>query len=196
MKLTSIAAALGITLPAYTQNAQSAQKTIVESNSNQQQAANETVEPANDKTTQPLDEIDFIQVGGVHLADLKAHALERSSDSYSLVIATDDLGSFVVQNVAESLRLLPRVTLEREVGEGTKVSIRGIGPNFVNISINGGEMADTNDKPRVSFQKDNKQKPVISLAQPNKLLSRNKQFVRYAPSTSTSNCKVFAQRGI
>jgi TonB-dependent receptor len=134
-KWTSLALAVSLALPVLAQESNSADaKTTTQeiADSNQSSIANEN-------------EVEVIEVKGVRAADLKARDLERESSSFSSVIATDDLGNFVDQNVAESLRRLPGVTLEREEGEGTKVSIRGLGPNFVNVSMNGGEMAGAGD---------------------------------------------------
>ena len=64
-----------------------------------------------ENTTQPQEgdeqDIEIVEVKGVKQADLKARDLERMKDGFSSVISTDDLGNFVDQNVAESLRRLP-----------------------------------------------------------------------------------------
>lgn len=96
-------------------------------------------------------DVEVIEVKGVRLADLKARGMERDNDAYSSVVATDDLGNFVDQNVAESLRRLPGVTLERNEGEGTHVAIRGLGPNFVSVSMNGSELAGAGDDRKVGL---------------------------------------------
>ncbi|MCF2949602.1 TonB-dependent receptor [Paraglaciecola aquimarina] len=138
LKAISAAVALALSLPVLAQS-----EPIENSISKESSDAVEKESPENQQENSGDTEV--IEVKGVHLADMKARALERSSDSYSSVIATDDLGNFVDQNVAESLRRLPGVTLERSEGEGTHVSIRGLGPNFVAVSMNGGEMAGAGD---------------------------------------------------
>lgn len=96
-------------------------------------------------------DIEVISVQGVRLADQKARLMERAGDAFSSVVATDDLGNLVDQNVAESLRRLPGVTLERNEGEGTHVAIRGLGSNFVAVSMNGAEMAGAGDDRNVGL---------------------------------------------
>ncbi len=107
-------------------------------------------EPEKKKNKEEKD-IEIISVQGVRLADQKARGIERAGDAFSSVVATDDLGNFVDQNVAESLRRLPGVTLERNEGEGTHVAIRGLGSNFVAVSMNGAEMAGAGDDRNVGL---------------------------------------------
>ncbi|NVK25729.1 MAG: TonB-dependent receptor [Gammaproteobacteria bacterium] len=106
-------------------------------------------EPEKNKTTEQ--DVEIIEVQGVRLADQKARGMERAADAFSNVVATDDLGNFVDQNIAESLRRLPGVTLERNEGEGTHVAIRGLGPNFVSVSMNGAQMAGAGDERKVGL---------------------------------------------
>ena len=96
-------------------------------------------------------EIEIVEVTGVRQADIKARDLERLNKSFSSIIATDDLGNFVDQNVAESLRRLPGVTLQRSEGEGKFVSVRGLGPGFVSVNINGSEMSGVGDDRKVGL---------------------------------------------
>lgn len=106
---------------------------------------------AETKKDKEIDDVEVIEVQGVRLADRKARGMERDSDAFSSVIATDDLGNFVDQNVAESLRRLPGVVLERNEGEGTHVAIRGLGANFVAVTMNGAEMAGVGDDRKVGL---------------------------------------------
>ncbi|MGJ8693829.1 MAG: TonB-dependent receptor [Thalassotalea sp.] len=143
MQLTALTAAIILALPVLAQNAEK------ESDVSAPKAAIKKQSP--EKNSDKKDQTETITVTGVHLADLKARMLERESNAYSSVIATDDLGNFVDQNVAESLRRLPGVTLERSEGEGTHVSIRGLGPNFVSVTMNGSEMAGADDRRAVGL---------------------------------------------
>ncbi len=108
-----------------------------------------------ENTTQPQEgdeqDIEIVEVKGVKQADLKARDLERMKDGFSSVISTDDLGNFVDQNVAESLRRLPGVTLQRSEGEGKFVTVRGLGPSFVSVNMNGAQMSGAGEEHKVGL---------------------------------------------
>ena len=143
MRLSSIAAALVIALPIY------AQETVTVPSDTEQ--ANETALAKSSADSKTKEQIEVVTVTGVYQADLKARAMERDSDTFSTVIATDDLGNFVDQNVAESLRRVPGVTLERSEGEGKYVAVRGLGPKFVSVSMNGSELSGVGDDRKVGL---------------------------------------------
>src|SRR5690606_13969751 len=82
-----------------------------------------------------------IVVTGVRNAELNARQSERNKNIFSSVIAQDDAGNFADQNVAESLQRLPGITLQKTEGEGRYVAVRGLGPGFVTVSMNGAELA-------------------------------------------------------
>jgi len=108
-----------------------------------------------ENTTRPQEgdeqDIEIVEVKGVKQADLKARDLERMKDGFSSVISTDDLGNFVDQNVAESLRRLPGVTLQRSEGEGKFVTVRGLGPSFVSVNMNGAQMSGAGEERKVGL---------------------------------------------
>ncbi|WP_026016977.1 TonB-dependent receptor [Catenovulum agarivorans] len=96
-------------------------------------------------------ETEVISVTGVQYSDQKARLIERDKKQFSTVISTDDLGNFVDQNVAESLRRMPGVTLQRSEGEGKFVTVRGLGPDFVSVNMNGASMAGAGDQRKVGL---------------------------------------------
>ena len=63
--------------------------------------------------------------------------LFRSSD----VVASDRIGDLPAANLAEALQRVPGVAIEREVGEGQFVSVRGLGPLFQSVTLNGAPVA-------------------------------------------------------
>ena len=101
--------------------------------------------PALAQDDAPLEEI---IVWGERAAELNARQAEREKDIFSSVISPDDVGNFADQNVAESLRRLPGVTLQRSEGEGKFVTVRGLGPGFVNVSMNGTQLASASGDTR------------------------------------------------
>jgi TonB-dependent receptor len=55
-------------------------------------------------------------------------------------ITAEDMGKFPDMNLSESLQRVPGVTLERNnVGDGSAVNLRGLGPQFTAVTVNGME---------------------------------------------------------
>ncbi|MDC8829690.1 TonB-dependent receptor [Alteromonas gilva] len=143
-KLNAVMASLALSMPVYAQQAQE-QTQQADSPS----APSQTTKETNNSNDQQ--DLEIIEVKGVKTADMKARDLERMKDGFSSVISTDELGNFVDQNVAESLRRLPGVTLQRSEGEGKFVAVRGLGPSFVSVNMNGSEMAGAGEDRAVSL---------------------------------------------
>jgi len=66
---------------------------------------------------------------------------KRNSDQIIDVISAEDVGKFPDKNVAESLSRVPGVVINREFGEGERVSIRGTAPNLTRTLLNGHALA-------------------------------------------------------
>ncbi|QJR80762.1 TonB-dependent receptor [Alteromonas pelagimontana] len=115
--------------------------------------ASTTADDSPETQSQPSEanDVEIVEVKGVKQADLKARDLERMKNGFSSVISTDDLGNFVDQNVAESLRRLPGVTLQRSEGEGKYVTVRGLGPGFVSVNMNGSQMSGAGEERKVGL---------------------------------------------
>lgn len=94
------------------------------------------------------DVVEEVEVTGVRAAELNAREEERAKNIFSSVISQDDAGKFADQNVAESLQRLPGITLQKSEGEGQFVSVRGLGPGFVSVSMNGNELASSSSDTR------------------------------------------------
>jgi len=77
---------------------------------------------------------------------------ERSAINTVSALDTDAMGQFPDQNVAESLRRLPGVSVENDQGEGRYVVIRGMDPDLNSTSING--IRATAAEPRRALQLD------------------------------------------
>ncbi len=142
-KWTTLALAVAT---AFTSAAQTNESAQTPPNSAAASAQNESAD-----STKSNEELEIIEVKGVKQADLKARDLERMKNGFSSVISTDDLGNFVDQNVAESLRRLPGVTLQRSEGEGKYVTVRGLGPGFVSVNMNGSQMSGAGDERKVGL---------------------------------------------
>ena len=62
-------------------------------------------------------------------------------------ILAEDIGKFPDQNLAESLQRIPGVAVTREQGEGRQITVRGLGPQFTRVRINGMETLTTTGGP-------------------------------------------------
>jgi iron complex outermembrane receptor protein len=58
-------------------------------------------------------------------------------------ILAEDVGKFPDLNLSESIQRIPGVALARDAGEGRQISVRGLGPQFTRVRINGMEALAT-----------------------------------------------------
>jgi iron complex outermembrane receptor protein len=66
---------------------------------------------------------------------------KREADVISDVVTAGRIGDLPAANLAEALQRAPGVAVEREVGEGQFVSVRGLGPLFQSVTLNGAPVA-------------------------------------------------------
>jgi len=55
-------------------------------------------------------------------------------------VSAEEAGKFPDQNVADALQRVPGVSVNRSGGESNQITVRGFGPNFVNVLLNGRTM--------------------------------------------------------
>lgn len=84
-----------------------------------------------------------IVVSGFRASLDAAIAAKRSSDSQVDVIVAEDIAKFPDTNLAESLQRIPGVAIQRDAGEGRAITVRGLGPQFTRVRINGMEAIAT-----------------------------------------------------
>ena len=68
---------------------------------------------------------------------------KRAADGVLDVITAEDIGDFPDSNLAESLQRITGVSIDRERGEGARVTVRGFGPDFNLVLLNGRQMPTT-----------------------------------------------------
>ena len=71
-----------------------------------------------------------------------------NSNTIVNVVSKEKIMELPDQNAAESVARLPGVSLVREGGEGTKVTLRGLAPRFNTITIDGEKIPSTSDQDR------------------------------------------------
>ncbi len=81
--------------------------------------------------------VEEVVISGIRYSLARANDIKRHADSVVDVIVAEDIGKFPDTNVAESLQRVTGVSIDRSKGEGRFVSIRGLGPDFVRVTING-----------------------------------------------------------
>jgi len=72
-------------------------------------------------------------------------ALDAKRDSVGTVdtIVAEDIAAFPELNLAESIQRIPGVSIQRDAGEGREISVRGLGPAYTRVRINGMEALTT-----------------------------------------------------
>src|SRR5687767_99881 len=87
-------------------------------------------------------ELEEVVVTGFRGSLNTAIAAKREETAAIDVIAAEDIGKFPDSNLAESMQRVPGVALSRsDGGEGRNISVRGLGPGFTKVRINGMEGA-------------------------------------------------------
>lgn len=89
------------------------------------------------KMSSDIQELENIVVTGVLQGQQRALNQQKSADNIKNIVSADQIGRFPDVNVAEALQRVPAVNIERDQGEGRYVLVRGLAPQFTNISING-----------------------------------------------------------
>ena len=97
------------------------------------------------------DESQVVVVRGIRKSMKAAIDIKKNAINTVDSIAAEDLGKLPDQNVAESLQRIPGVTIERNRGEGRYVSVRGFGPKFNAVTVNGRTLATDNNGREFSF---------------------------------------------
>jgi len=92
-------------------------------------------------TQQPVQQV---VVSGLRQSLASSLALKRNSDGIVDGIVAEDIGKFPDTNLAESLQRISGVSIDRSIGEGSKVTVRGIGPDFNMVLLNGRQMPTSN----------------------------------------------------
>ncbi|MFT4941883.1 MAG: iron complex outermembrane receptor protein [Paraglaciecola sp.] len=89
----------------------------------------------------PDSELEVIEVRGLISSLKRSFADKKEALIVSDGIAAEDIGKFPDQNVAESLQRITGVSIDRSGGEGQLISVRGFGPQFNLVTVNGRQMA-------------------------------------------------------
>ncbi len=93
-----------------------------------------------DGDTSVVDEEDVVIVKGIRKSLRASSEIKRNSQGVVDAITADDIGKFPDTNLAESLQRISGVSINRSLGEGSQVTVRGFGPDFNLVLLNGRQM--------------------------------------------------------
>ena len=88
-------------------------------------------------------EVEELVVTGFRGSLQQALELKRGSATAGDTILAEDIGKFPDLNLSESIQRISGVALARDAGEGRQISVRGLGPQFTRVRINGMEALTT-----------------------------------------------------
>lgn len=84
--------------------------------------------------------IESVVVTGFRKSLDEARTFKRESAIIGDAIVAEEMAKFPELNLAEALQRLPGVAINREAGEGRRVTLRGLGPDFTRVQLNGMEV--------------------------------------------------------
>src|SRR5262245_31515148 len=118
LRLTSLAAASGLLFASAAAQAQATQ-------------------PAGTAQAQQLE---TVVVTGIRKSLETSVNLKRSASGLVDGIVAEDIGKFPDTNLAEAMSRISGVSIDRANGEGNKITVRGMGPDFNLVLLNGRQM--------------------------------------------------------
>lgn len=83
---------------------------------------------------------DDIVVTGIRASLREAVDIKRDGQGVVDAISAEDIGKFPDTNLAESLQRITGVSIDRANGEGSFVTVRGFGPEYNLVTLNGRQM--------------------------------------------------------
>jgi len=78
----------------------------------------------------------------------RAYNQQKNSDQIKTIVSADLINQFPDINVAEALQRVTGVNIDRDLGEGANIRIRGTPSNYTTISIDGAQLPNTDGDTR------------------------------------------------
>ena len=92
-------------------------------------------------SAQQSDEVDELIVQGIRKSLQSSSDLKRNAKGIVDAISAEEMGKFPDTNLAESLQRISGVSIDRQRGEGSTVTVRGFGPEYNLVTFNGRQIA-------------------------------------------------------
>ncbi|RUO55550.1 TonB-dependent receptor [Pseudidiomarina homiensis] len=118
----SVVLTAGLMAPLYAQEA--------DANQNEQEQAQQ-------------ENVEVLEVRGIRGSLARSTDFKRNSDGVVDAISAEEIGKFPDTNLAESLQRITGVSVSRVNGEGSQITVRGFGPDFNLVTLNGRQMPGT-----------------------------------------------------
>jgi len=83
---------------------------------------------------------EIVVQGGIRGSLTRSMDIKRDSAGVVDAISAEDMGKFPDANLAESLQRITGVSISRQRGEGSQVTVRGFGPEYNLVTLNGRQM--------------------------------------------------------
>ncbi|GAA3902654.1 TonB-dependent receptor [Sphingomonas limnosediminicola] len=99
--------------------------------------------PAPNTAPVTSDPKDSIVITGIRASLRQSMDIKKNAIGVVDAISAEEMGKFPDTNLAESLQRITGVSIDRQNGEGSKVTVRGFGPEFNLVLLNGRQMPAT-----------------------------------------------------
>lgn len=106
---------------------------------------------AQSQSGQTEDAFENIVVTGIRGSLTRSMDIRRTEAGVVDAITAEDIGKFPDANLAESLQRITGVSIDRQNNEGNQISVRGLGPNFNMVTLNGRQMPVTSSPEQESI---------------------------------------------
>jgi TonB-dependent receptor len=93
--------------------------------------------------TPPAGEASSIVITGIRGSLRQSMDIKKNAIGVVDAISAEEMGKFPDTNLAEALQRITGVSIDRQNGEGSKVTVRGFGPEFNLVLLNGRQMPAT-----------------------------------------------------
>lgn len=94
-----------------------------------------------DSARPQVQDLEAVTVTGIRYSLSQSALIKRTSQGVVDGIVAEDIGKFPDSNLAESLQRISGVSIDRSaIGEGSKVTVRGVGPDYNLVLLNGRQM--------------------------------------------------------
>ena len=98
------------------------------------------INPAFAAEEKAADQLEEVVVTGIRGSLQASMDIKKNATGVVDAISSEDIGKFPDSNLAESLQRITGVSIDRVNGEGGSVTVRGFGPNFNLVTLNGRQL--------------------------------------------------------
>ncbi|WP_046003421.1 TonB-dependent receptor [Pseudoalteromonas rubra] len=95
---------------------------------------------------------EVIEVRGIKGSLIRSMNVKRDMSGVVDAISAEEMGKFPDTNLAESLQRITGVAVSRSNGEGSQITVRGFGPDFNLVTLNGRQMPGTGNSRSYNFE--------------------------------------------